>query len=181
MFVFEFWLSHEKVSVIISFGSVCKLVIIFNKEKNTIAMFYYPHSPGKHRLWSVSLLFRKVKKTLCFIWFLLSELSSFSLWMILWFHAKVASFVLFEFFLINLYALFGCWDTEIWNFIVRWQFYCHNWDSMLWLSLFYGIPFHPICFSKLLRRLGLWISSFVFSKTKLYFGEFNDVAVQRPR
>ena len=27
MFVFEFWLTHEKVSVIISFGRVCKLVI----------------------------------------------------------------------------------------------------------------------------------------------------------
>ena len=33
MFVFEFWLTHEKVSLIISFGSVCKLVIFFNKEK----------------------------------------------------------------------------------------------------------------------------------------------------
>ena len=28
MFVFEFWLTYEKVSVIISFGRVCKLVII---------------------------------------------------------------------------------------------------------------------------------------------------------
>ena len=125
MFVFEFWLTHEKVSVIISFGSVCKLVIIFNKEKNTISMFYFPHSSGKHRLWSVSLLFRNVTKTLCFIWFLLSELSSFSLWMILWCDAKtihvvkVASFVLFEFFFINLHALFGRWDSEIWNFIER--------------------------------------------------------------
>ena len=52
---------------------------------------------------------------------------------------------------------------------------------MLWLSQFYGIPFYPICFSKLLRRLSLWISCYVFSKTKLYFGEFNAVAVQRPR
>ena len=162
MFVFEFWLTHEKVSVIISFGSVRKLVIIFNKEKNTISMFYFPHSSGKHRLWSVSLLFRNVTKTLCFIWFLLSKLSSFSLWMILWCDAKtihivkVASFVLFEFFFfINLHALFGCWDTEIWNFIERNQFYCHKRRTMLWLSLFYGIPFHPICFSKLLRRLGL--------------------------
>ena len=123
MFVFEFWLTHEKVSVIISFGSVCKLVIFFNKEKNMISRFYFPHSPGKHRLWSVSLLFRKVKKTLCFIWFLLSELSSFSLWMILWCDVKtiqvvkVASFVLFEFLLINPHALFGCWDTETWNLI----------------------------------------------------------------
>ena len=141
---------------------------------------------GKHSLWSVSLLFKKVKKKLCFIWFLLSELSSFSFWMILWCDAKttqvvkVASFVLFEFILINLHALFG-WDTEIWNLIERNQFYCHKRRTMLWLSQFYGIPFNPICFSKLLRRLGLWISCFVFSKTKLYFGEFNDVAVQRPR
>ena len=140
MFVLEFWLNHEKVSVIISFGSVCKLGIIFNKEKNTFSMFYFPHSPGKHILWSVSLLFRKVKKKpLCFIWFLLSELSSFSLWMILWCDAKtiqvakVASFVLFEFFLINLHALFGCWDTEIWNFIERNPFYCHKRRTMLWL------------------------------------------------
>ena len=34
MFVFEFWLTHEKVSVIISFGSVCRLVIFFKQGKN---------------------------------------------------------------------------------------------------------------------------------------------------
>ena len=34
MFVFEFWLTHEKVFVIISFGSVCKLVIFFQQGKN---------------------------------------------------------------------------------------------------------------------------------------------------
>ena len=136
---------------------------------------------------SLCYLKRVKKKTLCFIWFLLSELSSFSLWMILWCDAKtvqvvkVASFVLFEFILINLHALFGCWDTEIGNLIERSQFYCHKRRSILWLSQFCRNPFHPICFSKLLRRLGLWISCFVFSKTKLYFGGFNAVAVQGPR
>ena len=34
MFVFEIWLTHEKVSVIISFGRVCKLVIFFQQGKN---------------------------------------------------------------------------------------------------------------------------------------------------
>ena len=117
-------------------------------------MFYFPHSPGKHRPWSASLLFKKVKRTLFHLIFIIRTIISLSLWMILWCDAKtihvvkIASFVLFEFILINLHALFGCWDTEIWYLIERNQFYCNKRRTMLWLSLFYGTPFHLICFFK---------------------------------
>ena len=36
MFVFEFWLTHEKVSAIISFGRVCKLVIFVQQGKKGV-------------------------------------------------------------------------------------------------------------------------------------------------